>query len=574
MIRSVKKLITTVLPDRRLRSYVIILVAQIIFYTALVHLAFPLLEGRPLSWIDALFFVIETITTVGYGEMLPFTSDLTTVIVLIIMITGVFTVLMIIPAVLTPFLAGAIRSTPPRRVSTKITGHVVIAGYGELTNALVDSLRISNQAVVVVDEREEMARAVRRRYGTRVHAVWGDYANPSTWTRVAIQHASDIVICEDERTAATIILGIREMTAARIIAVVDDLSFDRYLRYAGAEYVLSPKNATGTILARHTVLRPEVDTIYEAVSPDTMKPDEGARGRSLKLIKAPIMEGCRCIGKSLGDLDLFGRYGVEVLFFWKAGTFVLHPKEEDVLNTSTMLFLLGRTESLAQVLEEEFAANVTGEELAIIAGYGDVGKGAFRELAASGIRCVVVDPRAGGEGGLQGPETHVVTGEAEHEQVLTDAHIEDARFCIVAINDDDANIFTTLMARNLNPGLRILARANDPSSVDKLYRAGANYVALLPTIGGQVTAGIILADFVQVLLDLPDGQKVVMKHITQHAPTTAGWLEKKSGARILGIEREGRSVIRPGSREPLQPGDAVVAVGDVRTLKRFIRLLS
>jgi voltage-gated potassium channel len=573
MIQSVGKLITTILPDRRLRLYLIALATQVIFYTLLIHFTFPLLEGRTLSWTDSLFFVVETITTVGYGEMLPFTSQITTIIVLFIMITGVFTVLMIIPAILTPYLAAALQSTPPRRVSVELANHVVIIGYGELTIALVESLSISDRAIVIVDEREEKVRAAQRRYGKTVNVVWGDYANHATWTGVYLQNASDVIICEKERTTATIILGISEMVAARIIAVVDDLSFDRYLRYAGAEYVLSPKNSTGKILARHAVLRPEVDTIYEAISLDQMKLDAESLERALKLIKVPIMEGCRCIGKSLGDLDLFGRYGIDVLFFWKEGTFVLHPKDDDVLDTSTMLFLLGRAESLGDVLDEEFAAGVAGEDLAIIAGYGDVGKGAFRELTASGIKCVVVDPRVGGESDQQGPEMHVVAGEAEHEQVLTDAHIEDARFCIVAVNDDDVNIFTTLMARNLNPNLRILARANEPSSVDKLYRAGADYVALLPTIGGQVIAGIVLADFVQVLLDLPNGQKVVMKHIMRHVPTTVSLLEKKSGARILGIEGTDHSVIRPGSDEPLHQGDAIIAVGDIPSLKRFIRLL-
>ena len=63
----------------------------------------------------------------------------------------------------------------------------------------------------------------------------------------------------------------------------------------------------------------------------------------------------------------------------------------------------------------------------------------------------------------------------------------------------DVNIFTTLMARNLNPVIRILARANDPSSVEKLYRAGADYVALLPMIGGQTIGRIVLDEYVTIL---------------------------------------------------------------------------
>jgi voltage-gated potassium channel len=127
--------------------------------------------------------------------------------------------------------------------------------------------------------------------------------------------------------------------------------------------------------------------------------------------------------------------------------------------------------------------NIDGcaDALAVIAGFGDVGAGAYQELHCIRCSCMVVDSKP------QGMEQ--VIGNAEDEGVLKKARIEEARFCIVALNDDDVNIFTTLMARNLNPVIRILSRANDPASVEKLYRAGADYVALLPAIGGRRLPG-------------------------------------------------------------------------------------
>ncbi|NYT06230.1 MAG: potassium transporter TrkA [Methanomicrobiales archaeon] len=558
--------LATLLPDRRLHLSLALLFGQVIVYTVLVHAAFPVLENRPLSWLEALFFVVETITTVGYGEMLPFTSQATVLLVMFIMVTGVFNVLMIVPVMLAPYIAALLQSMPPRRTPFELEHHVVIIGYGELTRALVESLMIIDVAVVIVEQDEKKARDVLRRYRRDLHVVWGDYNDPATWSNAWVENADNIIICEKERTTATIILGIREKTAGRIIAVVDDLSFDRYLRYAGAEYVLSPKNSTGKILARHAVLRPDVDTIYEAISLDRMKISKDSPASSLKLIKVPIMEGCRSTGKSLAELALFERYGIEVLFFWKAGSFVMHPSGSDTIDTSTMLFLLGRTNELNTAIESEFRADVPGEPLAVIAGYGDVGRAAFRELTSSGITGVVIDK---GE-----QDVAFVIGDAEKEPVLKEAHIEDARFLIVAVNDDNVNIFATLIARNLNPQLRILARANEPASIDKLYRAGADYVALLPTIGGQVVAGIVLSDIVQVLLDLPNGQKVVMKHLMKGSAATAGWIARKSGVRIIGIEGGGRSIIRPADGDRVEQGDAIIAVGDIPALKRFIRLVS
>jgi Trk K+ transport system NAD-binding subunit len=205
------------------------------------------------------------------------------------------------------------------------------------------------------------------------------------------------------------------------------------------------------------------------------------------------------------------------------------------------------------------------DAFAVIAGFGDVGAGAYQELIASGVSCMVVDSKR------QGVEQ--VVGNAEDETVLKNAKIEEARFCIIALNDDDLNIFTCLMARNLNPLIRILARANEPASVEKLFRAGADYVALLPMIGGQTIARIILADTVTILLDLPNGEMVIMKRVARSYPHTIAYFCRKTGVRIIGIEGTHRSIVSPDSKEILTEGEEVIAIGNNEQLKKFIRLL-
>ncbi|MDD1660956.1 MAG: NAD-binding protein, partial [Methanomicrobiales archaeon] len=538
----------------------------ILLFTITFHALFPILEGREISWLQALLFILETITTVGFGELLPFRSDLSILFTIVLILAGVFLIFLSIPILLEPVLTHIINAPPPTETSREMKGHVVIAGYGNLARALIESLIISDLGIVIVEADEAVAREVFARYRSRVSVVWGDYMSPRTWEHAWLGHAHSVVVCEDERTAAEIILGIRDQTRGSVIAVVDDLAYDRYLRYAGAEYVLSPKNSTGKILARHAVMRPDVDTIFEAISLDHMKLEEGrAMDGTLKLVKVPVMPGCIAFGKSLGELALFERYGVDLLFLWKAGEFVSSPGGDELLDASTMLFLLGRASSVSDVLDREFCVREAGDATAVIAGYGDVGKAAFQELTGAGIRCTVVDRRSHG--------IREVVGNAEDEAILKAAGVEEARFVVVAVNNDGVNIFTTLVARNLNPSAKILARANEPGSVEKLYRAGADYVALLPTIGGQVIAGIILADIVRVLVDLPNGQKVLMKHLTRHAGIPVGELERRTGVHIVGIEGPGRSVVRPGHEEPIHEGDSVIAVGLNKDLKDLIHYI-
>ena len=535
-------------------------------YTYIFHSYYPVLENKPISWTESLLFVVESMTTVGYGWLLPFSNDLTRLLAIQIMLSGVIMIFVVIPLLLAPFLTTLLAPTPPRRTLHKLSGHIVILGYNELTRSVIDSLTISDHDIVIIEQDKAVALEIATNYRKRAYVVWGDYTDPNTWSGAHLAKASYIVICKDERLTANIVLSIRELAQGKIISIVDKLSFDRYLRYAGAEYVLSPKHTTGRILARHAVLNMSGDTLPEISGLDRININPQHQSvNELRLINIPVIPGCNAEGKTLTELQLFKRYGIIVLFLWKTGYFISRPQDDDIIDHTTSLFLFGRADAIVSAIRDEFSAERHSKALAVIAGYGDVGLAAYQELQSSGISCIVVDSKH--------QDVNQVIGNAEDEHILKQAHIEEAEFCFVVLNNDDVNIFTTLMVRNLNPGIRILARANNPASVDKLYRAGADYVALLPTIGGQTIARIILADTVSILLDLPNGDMVVMKHVMKTYPDTVSWFGRKTGVRIIGIEGPDRSVVAPDASVILTEGEAVIAVGNTEQLKKFIRLL-
>jgi len=92
-------------------------------------------------------------------------------------------------------------------------------------------------------------------------------------------------------------------------------------------------------------------------------------------------------------------------------------------------------------------------------------------------------------------------------------------------------------------------------------------------IGGQSIGRIVLADTVTILLDLPNGNIVVMKQVNKSDSRTVGWFAGKTGVRIIGMESVIRSIVAPDPHEVLQQGDNVIAVGNTDQLKSFIRLL-
>jgi len=330
--------------------------------------------------------------------------------------------------------------------------------------------------------------------------------------------------------------------------------------------VLSPKHTTGWILAHQAVFTLSGNTAPEVPGLEEVRTNSrNHAAHELRLINIPVIRGSNAEGKTLKDLQLYQKYGVAALFLWKKGNFVAWPPEEERIDITTSLFLFGTADAIGAAVRDEFDSDGRRDALAVIAGFGDVGAAAYQELRGGGIACVVVDLKQQG--------VNQVIGNAEDEEVLRKAHIEQAQICIVALNSDNVNVFTTLMVRNLNPDIRILARANEPASVDKLYRAGADYVALLPTIGGQTITRIILADIITILLDLPNGEMVIVKEVTTQTPARVSWFVRKTGVKIIGMESPDHSIVTPGPEETLTKGDVVTVAGNNEQLKKFIRLL-
>ena len=556
-LRSFAQLIST----QRVKVYLLLFAAIVTVYTVLFHHFYPILEGKPTTWTESLLFVMQTLTTVGYGELLPFENELTSLFSIVMMTTGVVMIFMVVPLILTPYLYRFVRDTPPRRTARALEDHIVIIGFDETVQSLIESLQIADRPIVIVAEDEAAAMQAYRRYRWQAQAIWGDPAVASTQEAASIPRARYIVVVGDERSAANTILALRGRTEAEVIAVVDDPAFDRYLRYAGAQVVLSPKHSTGQMLARYGFVPPGLHSEADAFSPD----HASLKDETFRLIKAPILRGSPAIDRTIGELALFETFGVVPLVLWRAGVFQLLPGPEEVVDSSAMLFLVGRASDLRPAIDQHLRPHGSGDRSALIAGFGDVGAAAYRELTARGIRCTVIDPVARG--------TSTVVGNAEDEAVLLASGIEEAHLLVAAVNDDSVNIFTSLLARNINPTIKIVARANRPGAVDRLYRAGADFVALQPVIGGQVIASTLLADQVTTLLDLPDGKRVVQLRWLKPRSRPVRWLEERTGVTVIGVEGGDRSILLPGPLETFFEGDLLLLIGSVNELRRCLRMM-
>lgn len=139
----------------------------------------------------------------------------------------------------------------------------------------------------------------------------------------------------------------------------------------------------------------------------------------------------------------------------------------------------------------------------IVCGYGRLGRAVVEVLRQNGHRVVVVDRTAAAMEQLPEDDDllHLV-GNAQDDDVLIAAGVQRARALVAAVDSDAANVFLTLSARELNPDIVLYGKADDPKSLQKLERAGANHVFSPATVAGHRVGWQIVQPDITDLLDI------------------------------------------------------------------------
>jgi voltage-gated potassium channel len=170
---------------------------------------------------------------------------------------------------------------------------------------------------------------------------------------------------------------------------------------------------------------------------------------------------------------------------------------------------------------------------ALICGYGRVGQMLAHDLAVAEQPLVVIDTNEGRVQEAQNAGFLAVRGSASEERTLVEAGIDRARVLATVLPDDSANVFITLTARELNPTIEIIARAEYPSTEKKLLRSGANRVVMPAFIGATKIAHMITCPRAEGLL-LEDAGKTRLAEELKQLGLEMSEIEIKPGSALVG----------------------------------------
>jgi voltage-gated potassium channel len=174
-----------------------------------------------------------------------------------------------------------------------------------------------------------------------------------------------------------------------------------------------------------------------------------------------------------------------------------------------------------------------------------------------------------------------IQGDVADDDVLEQARIRQARAIVSTLPDDADNVYLALTARQINPGMVIIARAESDLAKRKLHRAGADRVISPHELGGMQMAMATLrpnvVDFMRLAAIDPSHQGLSIEEIPiRPGSTLAGQslieaaIKTQYDIIVVGLRKNSGSVVfNPPGETVMEPGDILVALGETDKLERL-----
>jgi len=305
-------------------AFAIVLLAGVVGYRLVVGM----------SMVDAVYMTVITVTTVGFGEVVPLGQN-GRLLTIFLIAGGVSTVsyaaLTAAEFVVEGHLGNFIERRRMDRRIDQLTDHVVVCGFGRVGRHLSDALERDGVAHVVVEsdaaKQDEVEAADRL-------VVLGDATEESTLEEAGIDRARSLVACVNA-DADNVLVTLTARGLRPDIDVVARAKSDeneRKLVRAGASRVILPASIGGRRIAM-LLTRPTVSNFLDGL---------GAGGVDYTLEEVEVASGGPLAGTPLRDAGIRQRHGCTVLAVRRAdGRLDTNPSATEALVSGDVLVVFG-----------------------------------------------------------------------------------------------------------------------------------------------------------------------------------------------------------------------------------------
>ncbi|MBN1550411.1 potassium channel protein [bacterium] len=308
------------------------------------------------DYLDALYMTIITLTTIGFGEIKPLSSE-GRLFTIILIAGGMSAIVFAARSATQILLEGQLQKYIGRRKMErsvrKMKNHYILCGFGRTGRKICDELRTANVSYVVVERKQEVFMELES-YGVMV--IQGEATDDDVLIAAGVKDAKCLISAVDSPADNVFItLTARGLNSKlHIVARAESVDTEKKLFRAGASKVVLPHAIGGRQMAL-AALRPSMVQFLEL---EFLREKYGVQMEEIHISKQSVLTGL-----SLKDAAISQRFGLVVIgIINRSKGVIFNPGSHQILEADDDLILFGDNEQLKR-LESVASGSETLPEL-------------------------------------------------------------------------------------------------------------------------------------------------------------------------------------------------------------------
>tara|TARA_B110000503_G_scaffold19868_1_gene29636 strand:- start:6564 stop:7562 length:999 start_codon:yes stop_codon:yes gene_type:complete len=296
------------------------------------------------NFVDALYMTVITVTTVGFGELQPFSPE-EKIFTIFLILTSIIIFGYAVSAFSEYLVSGKLfEHFKHRSVEKKIKhlkGHTIVCGFGRNGKQAILKLSNYNRKFVVVERNKEKIEALDL---VGILNIEGDATLDETLQRAGIENAAFLITAlpSDADNLFVVLTASQLNKGCVIISRASNESSYKKLKFAGANNVIMPDKLGGDHMAS-LVTTPDV---IEFVDRLTIEGETTANLEEVAVNDLPE----KYINKTILDLDIRRKTGCTVIGFRNPDkNYIINPEADIKLVADSQLIILGRPEQIIKL---------------------------------------------------------------------------------------------------------------------------------------------------------------------------------------------------------------------------------
>jgi voltage-gated potassium channel len=307
-------------------------------------LGYIIIEGA--SFIDAVYMTTITITTVGYGEIIPLSAAgriFTMFLLIASWLTYAFVITRITQFVISGELNQYFKTRRLMKDIAKLNNHVIVCGFGRNGNQAANILKAHEVPFIVVEKDEHLIQKVDAENSGILRLV-GDATDDDILNTAGIERARALITTLPlDAQNVFIVLSARALNPKlKIISRASEATSVAKLKKAGADNVIMPDYIGGTHMAT-LISKPDVIEFIDFLS--------GEQGQSIHMESVAFEElPAEIKDKPLREVMGWKRTGVNCIGIKdKDGNFMINPTGDTFITPGMRVIVLGTINQIKEM---------------------------------------------------------------------------------------------------------------------------------------------------------------------------------------------------------------------------------